>query len=56
MVKKLSALALAGLLAMPIAASAGAGGGSGDLAAKIDQLSRELNALKAEMNSMKEEN
>ena len=56
MVKKLSALALAGLLAMPIAASAGAGGGSGDLAAKIDQLSRELNALKAEMSAMKEEN
>jgi len=56
MVKKLSALVLAGLLAMPIAASAGAGGGSGDLAAKIDQLSRELNALKAEMNAMKEEN
>ena len=53
MVKKLSALALAGLLAMP--AAAGAGGG-GDLAAKIDQLSRELNALKAEMNAMKAEN
>ena len=52
MVKKLSALALAGLLAMPVAASAG---GGGDLAAKIDQLSRELNALKAEMSAMKAE-
>jgi hypothetical protein len=52
MVKKLSALALAGLLAMPVAASAG---GGGDLAARIDQLTRELNALKAEMNTMKED-
>lgn len=51
MVKKLSALALAGLIAMPAVASAG---GGGDLAAKIDQLTRELNALKAEMSAMKE--
>ncbi|MBC8317852.1 MAG: hypothetical protein H8E41_08080, partial [Desulfobulbaceae bacterium] len=50
MVKKLSTLVLAGLIAMPVVANAG---GDGDLAAKIDQLTRELNALKAEMNSMK---
>ena len=53
MVKKLSTLVLAGLIAMPVVANAG---GDGDLAAKIDQLTRELNALKAEMNSMKADN
>lgn len=53
MVKKLSALVLAGLFTLPAVASAG--GGSADLEAKIDQLTRELNALKSQMNAMKAE-
>jgi outer membrane murein-binding lipoprotein Lpp len=53
MVKKLSALVLAGLFTLPAVASAG--GGAADLEAKIDQLTRELNALKSEMNAMKAE-
>lgn len=51
MLKKFSALALAGLLALPAAASAG----SSDVAAQIDRLSKELEALKAQMATMKED-
>ena len=39
MVKKLSALVLAGLFTLPAAASAG-GAGTADLEAKIDQLTK----------------
>lgn len=51
MVKKISMLALAGLLAMPVIASAGAGpqAGSGDLERKIQDLSAQLDQLKAQM-------
>lgn len=52
MLKKISTLALAGLLALPVAAQAGSGD---DLAAKIDELSRELAQLKAQMATMQEE-
>ena len=52
MLKKISTLALAGLLALPVAASAGS---NSELAAKIDQLSRELAQLKAQMETMKED-
>ena len=51
MLKKFSTLALAGLFALPSIASAG----SGDLAAQIDRLTKELAALKAQMETMKEE-
>ena len=51
MLKKFSALALAGLLALPAAASAG----GSDVAAQIDRLTKELEALKAQMAIMKED-
>ena len=51
MLKKFSALALAGLLALPAAASAG----SSDVAAQIDRLTKELETLKAQMAIMKED-
>lgn len=55
MLKKISVLALAGLFALPMAANAGSTGSSNDdLAAKLDRLSQELAAVKAEMAGMKE--
>ncbi|WP_456473657.1 DUF3373 family protein [Desulfolithobacter sp.] len=49
MVKKFSMLALAGLIALPAVASASAGKAPSDLEAKIEELSRQLDALKAQM-------
>ncbi|MEN8189027.1 MAG: DUF3373 family protein [Thermodesulfobacteriota bacterium] len=50
MVKKFSMLALAGLIALPALASASAGPSSSDgLDRKIDELSRELDRLKAQL-------
>jgi len=54
MVKKLSMLALAGLIAMPAAASASAGKAPRDLEQKIEELSRQLDALKAELAKQNE--
>ncbi len=49
MLKKLSTLALAGLIALPAVANAGAGAAPKDLERKIDELSKQLDALKAQM-------
>jgi len=57
MVKKISMLALAGLLAMPVIASAGAGPqASSDLDRKIQDLSAQLDQLKAQMAAQSEAN
>lgn len=57
MVKKISMLALAGLLAMPVIASAGAGPkAGGDLERKIQDLSAQLDQLKAQMAAQAEAN
>jgi len=56
MVKKISVLALAGLLALPAMASAGAGGAAAttsDMQAQLDALTKQLNALKAQMAQIK---
>lgn len=55
MVKKISVLALAGLLALPALASAGAGGAAGtaDVQAQVDALTKQLNSLKAQMADIK---
>ncbi|MFA6283440.1 MAG: DUF3373 family protein [Desulfurivibrionaceae bacterium] len=55
MVKKISTLALAGLLALPALASAGAGGAAAtsDMQAQVDALTKQLNALKAQMSDIK---
>jgi len=55
MVKKISVLALAGLLALPAMASAGAGGAAAtaDVQAQVDALTKQLNALKAQMADIK---
>ena len=55
MVKKISTLALAGLLALPALASAGAGGAAAtsDMQAQVDALTKQLNALKAQMADIK---
>ena len=55
MVKKISVLALAGLLALPAMASAGAGGAAGtsDIQAQVDALTRQLEQLKSEMAKVK---
>jgi hypothetical protein len=55
MVKKISTLALAGLLALPALASAGAGGAAAtsDMQAQVDALTKQLNALKAQMSDLK---
>ncbi len=56
MLKKISVLALAGMLAMPAVAAAGAGGAaSNNLDAQIAELTKQLEALKAQMNSMKKD-
>lgn len=52
MVKKISMLALAGMIAMPTMASAGAA----DMQAQIDALTRQLEALKAQMEEVQEVN
>lgn len=51
MVKKISTLALAGLLALPALASAGAGGAAGtsDMQAQIDALTKQIQQLKSDM-------
>jgi hypothetical protein len=54
MVKKFSMLAMAGLIALPVMASASAGKAPQDLTAKIDELSRELDALKAQLAQQNE--
>ncbi|BCO07896.1 hypothetical protein GF1_02720 [Desulfolithobacter dissulfuricans] len=54
MVKKFSMLALAGLIALPAVASASAGKAPSDLEAKIEELSRQLDALKAQMAKQSE--
>jgi hypothetical protein len=61
MVKKFSVLAIAGLLTLPVLASAnGTGSGPGpdvsDLERKIEELSRQLNELKAAMAEQNETN
>ena len=56
MVKKISVLALAGLLALPAMASAGAGGSAAttsDMQAQMDALTKQLNNLKAQMAQIK---
>jgi hypothetical protein len=55
MVKKISTLALAGLLALPAMASAGAGGAAGtsDMQSQIDALTKQLENLKAQMANIK---
>ncbi|HIJ89558.1 MAG: DUF3373 domain-containing protein [Desulfobulbaceae bacterium] len=55
MVKKISTLALAGLLALPAMASAGAGGAAGtsDIQAQVDALTKQLEQLKSEMAKVK---
>ncbi len=53
MLKKISTLVLAGLLALPVAAAADSS--NSELAAKIDQLSRELAKLKDQMETMQED-
>jgi len=52
MLKKFSAVALAGMLALPGVAMAG--GGASDLEAKIAELTRQLEALKAQMAEVQE--
>jgi hypothetical protein len=54
MVKKFSVLALAGLIALPAVASAGAGKAPRDLENKIVELSRQLDSLKAELAKQNE--
>ena len=49
MVKKFTILAVAGLIALPALAIAGGGKSSVDLERKIDELSRQLDELKAQM-------
>ncbi|MBU1137970.1 MAG: DUF3373 domain-containing protein [Proteobacteria bacterium] len=50
MVKKFSMLALAGLIALPAVASASGGANAGDLERKIEELSLQLDQLKAQMS------
>jgi len=57
MVKKISVLALAGLIALPAAALAGGSAGGADvsdLERKIEELSRQLDELKAQMGKQQE--
>ncbi len=50
MVKKFSMLALAGLIALPAVASASGGANANDLERKIEELSMQLDQLKAQMS------
>jgi len=54
MLKKISTIALAGLLALPAMATAGSTNATSDLAAQVDRLTQELANLKAQMAAMKE--
>ncbi|MFZ5761259.1 MAG: DUF3373 family protein [Thermodesulfobacteriota bacterium] len=54
MLKKISTLALASLIALPAVAGAGSMNAADDLAAQVDRLTRELNNLKAQMAAMQE--
>ena len=54
MVKKISMLALAGLIAFPAIASASAGKAPSDMTKKIDELSRQLDELKAQLAKQNE--
>ncbi|MCX5869364.1 MAG: DUF3373 family protein [Deltaproteobacteria bacterium] len=56
MVKKFSMLALAGLIALPVLASAGVGPQASDLDRKIQDLSSQLDQLKAQMAAQAEAN
>ncbi len=56
MIKKFSMLALAGLIALPVVASAGVGPKSSDLDRKIQDLSSQLDQLKAQMAAQAEAN
>jgi hypothetical protein len=56
MIKKFSMLALAGLIALPVVASAGVGPQSADLNRKIQDLSSQLDQLKAQMAAQAEAN
>lgn len=56
MIKKFSMLALAGLIALPALASAGVGPQSSDLDRKIQDLSAQLDQLKAQMAAQAEAN
>jgi len=56
MIKKISMLALAGLIALPVVASAGVGPKSSDLDRKIQDLSSQLDQLKAQMAAQAEAN
>ncbi|MBN4064054.1 DUF3373 domain-containing protein, partial [bacterium AH-315-I07] len=49
MIKKFSMLALAGLIALPAVASASGGASANDLERKIEELSRQLDLLKAQV-------
>jgi hypothetical protein len=53
MLKKISVLAFAGMLALPAVAAAGAGGAASSLDAQIADLTKQLEALKAQMKDMK---
>lgn len=55
MLKKISVLALAGMLALPAVAAAGAGGAASSLDAQIADLTKQLEALKAQMGQMKKD-
>ncbi|MBU0909823.1 MAG: DUF3373 family protein [Proteobacteria bacterium] len=54
MLKKISTIALAGLLAFPVMATAGSTNATSDLAAQVDRLTQELANLKAQMAAMRE--
>jgi ribosomal protein L29 len=54
MFKKISTIALVGLLALPAMATAGSVDATSDMAAQIDRLTKELANLKAQMAAMKE--
>ena len=56
MIKKISMLALAGLIALPVVASAGVGPKTSDLDRKIQDLSSQLDQLKAQMAAQAEAN
>ncbi len=56
MIKKFSMLALAGLIALPVVASAGVGPKSSDLDRKIQDLSSQLDQLKSQMAAQSEAN
>ncbi|MFZ5775135.1 MAG: DUF3373 domain-containing protein [Thermodesulfobacteriota bacterium] len=52
MVKKISVLALAGLLALPAMASAGAAASKHDMQSQVDDLTKQLQKLKAQLADM----